>query len=241
MMIRVLLAAIFAGMLAGAFMTAAQSVRVIPLILEAETYEAGGLSDAQHSHDHGEGQAAAHDHGGTAWSPEGGWSRTFLTFIANTVVGVAYALLLTAAILLVSQSVSLRSGLLWGAGGFAVFVLAPNFGLPPELPGMPAAELVERQIWWVATAAMTAGGLLIFATKRALHWMVAGVALIVAPHLYGAPQPLGHESAIPASLAAEFVIVTVVTSALFWLVLGGLLGSFLSRAIRQEEATGDYA
>ena len=37
-----------------------------------------------------------------------------------------------------------RAGLLWGFAGFAVFTLAPGLGLPPELPAMPAAELLPR-------------------------------------------------------------------------------------------------
>ena len=41
MLTRVILAALVAGLLAGVFATAAQSVRVIPLILQAEAYEEG--------------------------------------------------------------------------------------------------------------------------------------------------------------------------------------------------------
>ena len=49
MLVRVLLAAMLAGVLAGAVATAAQSVRVNPLILEAEKYE-------------GQAPAGGHDH-----------------------------------------------------------------------------------------------------------------------------------------------------------------------------------
>jgi adenosylcobinamide kinase/adenosylcobinamide-phosphate guanylyltransferase len=47
----------------------------------------------------------------------------------------------------------------WGLAGFAVFTLAPGLGLPPELPAMPAADLLARQVWWIGTAAATAIGL----------------------------------------------------------------------------------
>jgi len=227
MLSRIVLAALVAGLLAGAFATAAQTVRVIPLILAAEAYE----DKDTHSEE-------AHAEHAEAWAPRDGWERTFFTFVSNLVVGVAFSLLLTAAIMLLNQPVSMATGLLWGAGGFAVFVLAPNFGLPPELPGMAAGDLVARQVWWFATVAMTAAGLLIFAFRRSFAWMLAGLALIVAPHVYGAPRPVSHDSAVPAGLAADFVMATIVTSALFWLVLGGLLGHFLSRAIRAEEASG---
>lgn len=236
MLIRVLLAAIFAGALAGVFATAAQSVRVIPLILEAETYENGG---GAHSHEITEGEAAAAAGESVAeaeaWGPATGFERTVYTGLANIFVGVAFALLLTAAILITNQAISVQAGLVWGLCGFVVFVLAPNFGLPPELPGMVAADLVERQVWWLATVILTAAGLALFAFKRGWVFMLAGLVLILAPHLYGAPRPETHASAVPANLAAEFVVATIVASGLFWLFLGGVLGFLLDRAMHREE------
>ncbi|MCB1422335.1 MAG: CbtA family protein [Nitratireductor sp.] len=242
MLTRILLAAIFAGMAAGVFATAVQSWRVVPLILEAERYEDAGDTGGAHTHSHGETAESetAMPEGAEpqeSWAPEDGAERTFYTGLANVVVGVAYSLLLTAAVLALNQSITPVSGLLWGAAGFAVFVLAPNFGLPPELPGMPAGDLVQRQIWWLATVVCTAGGLYLFAFRRTLPLMLLGVALIVAPHVWGAPQPIEHESAVPANLAAEFVISTIVASALFWLFLGGVLGYLFQRAARQESAS----
>lgn len=241
-----------AGVLAGAFATAAQSVRVNPLILEAEKYEGGGHSHApaEHAHeatDTGETADTAkttenteHSHDAAAseeaetWAPEDGVERVFFTLVSNILVGVAFSLILTAAILLARQQISLQSGLVWGLAGFVVFVLAPNFGLSPELPGMPAAELGERQTWWLATVVATAGGLGLFAFSKKIPLLIAGALLIAAPHVYGAPLPGSHESAVPAGLAAEFAVATIVTSGLFWLLLGGVLGNFLQRALLVE-------
>ncbi|MEI2612914.1 MAG: CbtA family protein [Candidatus Promineifilaceae bacterium] len=39
------------------------------------------------------------------------------------------------------------------------FQLAPAFGLPPELPGMAAADLGARQVWWCGTALATGVGI----------------------------------------------------------------------------------
>jgi cobalt transporter subunit CbtA len=236
MMIRVLLAALVAGVLAGGFATAAQQVRVVPLILAAETYESG---DAGHSHDAAAGAAAqSRENAEESWAPADGIERTLYTTGANALVGVAFSLILTAGILLSRQAIGLSSGLVWGAAGFVAFVLAPNFGLPPELPGMAAADLPARQGWWAATVALTAAGLWIFAFRRGIGWMAAGVALVLAMHVVGAPQPEAHESAVPANLAAEFAVATIVTSAAFWVVLGGLLGYALNRAMSAEAATG---
>lgn len=216
MLTRVILAAVVAGLLAGVFATMAQSVRVIPLIHQAETYEEG---------------APLAETADVVWVPKEGMQRTFLTLLSNLVTGVAFALILTAIILILDQPVSLRRGMLWGAGGFVVFVLAPNFGLPPELPGMASGDLAARQAWWIATVSLTGGGLLIFAFKDSIAWMAAGITLVVAPHVYGAPRNPAGQSAVPAELAAEFAIATVVSSALFWLFLGAVLGQLLSRAI----------
>ena len=59
--------------------------------------------------------------------------------------------------------------------------------------------------------------------------MIAGVALLVAPHVVGAPQPVSHESPIPESLHHSFVVAVVMTTLLFWVLLGGLTGFFRAR------------
>ena len=49
------------------------------------------------------------------------------------------------------------------------------------------------------------------------------MALIVAPHIVGAPQPDSHESPIPEGLHHQFVVAVTVTNLVFWLVLGGIV------------------
>ena len=67
------------------------------------------------------------------------------TVAANIVTAVGFALLLVAASEFAGGIAGWRSGLLWGLAGFAVFTLAPGLGLPPELPAMPAAELLPAR------------------------------------------------------------------------------------------------
>ena len=239
MLIRVLLAAILAGVGAGVFATAAQSLRVTPLILEAETYENAGGAGHAHGHDRGAAdatQSAAQtaETEEEEWAPADGLERTFFTLMGNAVVGAGFALVVTAAILLTGQTVTLTSGLVWGLAGFVVFVLAPGFGLPPELPGTEAADLALRQTWWLATVLATAGGLAILYYRRQPMWIAAALVLIAAPHLYGAPQPAEHEALAPAHLAVEFAIASIATGFVYWLFLGGLLGFVLDRAMRAE-------
>ena len=92
-----------------------------------------------------------HDEGedSTEWFPDEGLERTFYTSGSNIVTGVAFALVLVGVFLLRGKPVDLNQGFLWGAAGFVVFSAAPALGLPPELPGMTAATLGSRQLWWV--------------------------------------------------------------------------------------------
>ncbi|MBJ7312493.1 CbtA family protein [Rugamonas sp. CCM 8940] len=177
--------------------------------------EAGG------EHEHG------HEHGG--WKPENGAQRTFFSAVANISMAVAFGLLLSAAMTLRGVSHGWRGALLWGAAGYAVFFLAPSLGLPPEVPGTAAAPLGERQVWWLLTVAATAGGLALLALAPRWPLKLAGVAILLAPHLVGAPQPLVHASAAPAELAQSFIYATAFANAVFWLALGALSGFFFKK------------
>ena len=99
----------------------------------------------------------------------------------------------------------------------------------PELPAMPAADLGQRQIWWSATALVTGIGLALLVFKQSLPLAILAVALLVAPHLVGAPQPESFESPVPHSLAHAFLVMASVTSFVFWVVLGGVAGFARSR------------
>jgi cobalt transporter subunit CbtA len=226
MLRRIFLTALIAGTAAGLFAAGLQHLKLIPLIAAAEVYEAAG---AQADHQHAAGGAHAdHQHDAVAeWEPSPGIERAAYTLVADLLAGIGFALLLTGAVALARSrgyAIDARHGLLWGAAGFAAFALAPAIGLPPELPGMSAAELAARQQWWLLTAAATAGGLalLIFAKPPALR--VFGAAMIVLPHLIGAPAAPQGGAGVPAELAAEFATASLATAAAFWLLLGSVSG-----------------
>jgi len=230
----VVFVAAIAGLFAGLVMAAMQTVYTSPLIIAAEAFEGAeeGADDghahaSEDAHDHG--AAAGHHHGDDAWMPEDGFERTFYTAMANLVTGVGFALLLVAVSEIAGGIAGWRDGLLWGFAGFAAFTLAPGLGLPPELPGMPAADLFARQVWWIATVALTAGGLALIAFSRNALLAVLAAALIVLPHVIGAPQPDSHDSAVPAGLHHDFVVAVTVTNLIFWLVLGAAVGVVRSR------------
>ena len=142
-----------------------------PLILHAEVFEtadeappASVASEAV--------MPAAHVHDEGAWEPADGLERTAFTLLADFVIAVAVSLMLLAAMVLKGDPIDARRGLVWGACGFVALSLLPALGLPPELPGTPAADLFSRQAWWLGTALVSAGGL--FALFFARPWWVAG-------------------------------------------------------------------
>jgi cobalt transporter subunit CbtA len=231
---------VLAGLIVGVLVTLAHQFGTVPLVLSSEAYEqqagAGHSHDAI-AHDHGstvpDHAAAGHDHGsGEAWAPADGFERTAYTALGDIVTAIGFALLLTSAYVLTGRAVTWREGVLWGMAGFAAFTLAPSLGLPPELPGMPAAELAPRQAWWVATVAATGAGLALLLLRRSVAAAILGVALIVAPHLVGAPAAPVAETAVPHQLWWQFVVAVTVTSFLFWVALGGVTGALIGRFSR---------
>lgn len=233
MLRRIFATAILAGALAGLFVSALQGGRLIPLIHEAEVYEDAGRA-AMAGHDHAtaagagdESQAAGAVSGDEGWMPREGFERVGFTVIANILAATGFALLLAACFAL-KGDIDAKRGVIWGLAGFAVFHLAPAFGLPPEPPGGQAAALHDRQMWWLLTAAATAGGLALVVFVRGYLAKAAGAALIVLPHALGAPAPLGPPAA-PAELAVSFAIASLATAAVFWAFLGGLSGYFFRR------------
>ena len=227
----IIVVAAIAGIIAGIAMTVAQQFVTVPMVFEAEVLE--GQSETQeapaHEH-HAERAGHAHDHG-EGWAPADGAERTFFTLLANVITGIGFALLLVAASELFGGLSGWRQGVFWGLAGFVVFTLAPGFGLPPELPAMPAADLGPRQVWWVGTVISTALALVLLFYVRSLPAVVLAVVLLLAPHVIGAPQPASHESPIPENLHHNFVVAVVMTTLVFWVLLGGLAGYARERFI----------
>lgn len=217
---RIMAAAILAGVIAGVFAWGAHMVKVTPLILKAEVYE--DTASAAHGHEHTAPDAAE-------WAPEDGLQRNTYTLLSNLITAVGFAFVLVGTFVLSGRDVDWRQGIFWGLAGFTAFHAAPSLGLPPELPGMQAADLGARQVWWIATAAATAAGLGLIFFARAIALKLAGVIAIVIPHVVGAPLHEPAASPLPAELAAEFAVASLVVAAVFWIVLGGLAGYFYRR------------
>ncbi|WPO00570.1 CbtA family protein [Pseudomonas sp. MUP55] len=221
----------FTGLLAALLLTLLQSFWVAPLILQAEAFEqTPATTQAVHEHT---ADTAAHTHDAAAWEPENGWQRVLSTTGGNLVVAVGFALML-AGLYTLRPPTRTAQGLLWGLAGYATFVLAPTLGLPPELPGTAAADLAQRQIWWVGAAASTAAGIALLVFGRSWLLKVLGVAILVVPHVIGAPQPEVHSMLAPQALEVQFKIASQLTNVAFWLALG-LFSAWLFRRQRDDQ------
>lgn len=213
----VLLAALIAGTISGVVATVAHQIWTVPLIEKAETYPAPPGAEPSPQ----------------GWQPAEGFERTVSTAVADIVTAIATALLLLAGYVLRAHQVNWLKGLHWGLGAFAALTLWPNLGLPPYLPGQAMARHLDRQIWWSVTAVMAVGGLLLLLYARKVWPVIAGLLLLVLPQMYGAPLPQSYNTAIPESLAHQFVVASVLTNLVFWLLVGSLTGLFYQRLVLQ--------
>jgi cobalt transporter subunit CbtA len=214
-----------AGLIVGLVVTASQQFGTIPLIAQAEVYEqaaeATGQAATLHEHEH--------DHAAGVWEPADGFERNGLTALFNIIDWIGFGLVLTGLLVLLRRPITWREGFLWGLGGFAAVMLAPGLGLPPELPGTPAASLGSRQIWWLATVLATAIALWLIVFNRSPIAAAAAIVLIAAPHVIGAPQLERVETNVPELLSHKFVVAVTLTTLLSWTLLGGLSGYFYQR------------
>lgn len=237
MFTRMFYASCIAGLACGILLTAIQAASVVPIIVEAERYEAPQTTPADATqaqaqiHVHEDGHSHVH---GDGWAPADGFERTFWTTLSNVGTAIGFSLLLVG-ILAWRNTVSLPQGLLWSGVGFAVFFAAPALGLTPEIPGAFAADIADRQLWWIGTAVATGIGLGLIITVPNVSAKVAGAVLLAVPHLIGAPHPQVIGGIAPQELADRFVMASTITNAIFWLTLG-LASTGAYRFLNRNEA-----
>lgn len=221
----ILLSACGAGLAVGLLMAAVQYFTTEPLILAGEVFEKSAAAETPptspaHDHEGASPAAAEHHHDEGAWEPADGAERWAYTALANVLMGVAASAVLLGAMTIRGGTIDGRTGLLWGVAAFFAASLLPSLGLSPELPGTAAAEITSRQIWWLGTVASSAAGLALLVLAHGWWAKLAGLVLVVLPHVVGAPEPPTLQAAYPAALGAEFVVASLVVSALLWTFSG---------------------
>jgi len=232
---RVLAVGLVAGLISGICIAVVQVFTTTPLILQAEAFEGAPAHQAHVGSPIVRALATTAppavvlihaEHGDhAAWAPEDGFERALYTGVATIGTAVGFALLLVAGMLAVGDPISERRAVGWASAAFVATGLAPAMGLPPELPGMAAADLVSRQQWWVMTAVVTAVALWMLLRSDAFWLHLLAVGLLLAPHVIGAPHlSEALQSGVPAELAARFTATSLAVQASLWVLTGYLVG-----------------
>ena len=221
MFTRILTSALFAGAAAGLIAALLQLVFVQPVLLHAELYESGALV-----HFGGQPISAHQEVGGFDALRDG------LSIIFTMLTYAGYALVLVAAMALAEARdarITARNGLIWGVAGFVVVHFAPGFSLAPEVPGVAAADVEVRQVWWFATVAAAAVAVWLIAFMRNwAHWGIA-IVLLLAPHAVGAPEPDTFTGPVPTEIGALFAARAFGVGMAAWVLLGLFAGYFWER------------
>lgn len=250
---RLIWSALATAMVVGSVQTGVQRWQVAPMILAAEAYEAqkaeapaptaaltapAHAEAAPHEHEHEHGAAREGE-------PENGAKRIGWTWVANILHVFSMALLVFAVmgIWLYRRGMAVASlplaGLVAGAGWLS-FHLWPSLGLHAEVPGMEAAPLHARQVWWVLAVGSAALACAVAGFARApWRWPVAA-ALLALPFVVGAPQLQGdalagfdaEAHAALEQLGAQFIWATTWVSLSFWASMGVVGGLVFQRWLR---------
>lgn len=221
MFTRILTSAVFAGAAAGLISAVLQLVFVQPILQHAELYEGGQLV-----HFGGEAVSAQQDVGGIDLMRNG------MSVLFNMLTFVGYGLVVVAGMVLAQSQghiASARNGLIWGIAGFIIFHFAPGLSLAPEVPGVAAADVGARQIWWSGTVVATGVALWLIAFGGTWIMWGAAIALLLAPHLIGAPEPASFAGPVPTELGALFAARAFGVGLAGWTLLGCFAGYFWHR------------
>ncbi len=248
----IVISAAAAGLAIGLATTVLQTVTTTPLILKAEMYEQQGAPSHSASHHDGnvpalpaaaahEAAAApgSHHHDEQAWKPENGLERTAYTALANILVAIAISSVLLGLMVMRGETIDPHRGLIWGIAGFVAGSLLPSIGLPPELPGTPAAGLIARQAWWLMAILASGAGIALLWLSRRWAWKICGLVLLAMPHAIGAPRAPALETGYPAGLAGEFAIYSIVVSAFVWAMSGLAVAGIFSRLTAPDGLFGN--
>ena len=217
---------LLAAFVAAAIMIVAQQFWLNDLLTKAEQLQANQVSSVA-AKQHGNHHHGQHHHGDKTERV-----AVWQSFIAHFFTAWGYGLLLCGLIHLGRRRFSWQIGLLAGFGGFIVFMLAPSLGLPPSLPGSPLAPLEARQMWWLLSVLCGIVALwMLF--QRSMRFRAAAIAVASIPYIIVSP-PESSAVLLPqlSALNQQFFYITLLTTLVFWLLLGSISGWMLSRLAR---------
>lgn len=240
-----ILSALMVGVISGLCYGLFQQLQINPIIYAAEVYEVAEPVAEHHGNDEAP-VAHSHDHS-EAWSPEEGLQRIVATLVANISIAFALSLIMISLMALHNQKsnkpkLNIYTGALWGVAAMFSFFVAPALlGLHPEVPGTIAADLENRQYWWIFCAFASSAGIAISYYAKGFLKLV-GLILIALPHLVGAPMPElhGFANTEPAAVKAlgelsqQFYLMTAIGMFILFILMGLLSSLSLNKFIKTE-------
>jgi cobalt transporter subunit CbtA len=225
MLKNILTSAVFAGASVGVIAALLQFWLVTPALMEGELFETGARV-----HFSSDGTTQSEAGHGSIWTEP---SRHLMTVGFNIVTHTAFAFFLVAGFAMAERAghkVTEKQGFVWGLCAFIALQLAPAVGLPPELPGTPAAEVQLRQVWWLACVVCSIVGLGFIAFGANLMAIASGLVLLALPHVIGAPHLDTYFGVAPPELSAHFVGLSLGSSAMSWCLLGFIASTLWVRS-----------
>jgi cobalt transporter subunit CbtA len=218
MFARILTSALFAGAAAGVVAAILQFMFVQPVLLHAELYEAGDLV-------HFGAEPVSAIQALPGFEP----TRDLLSVMFTMLIYCGYALAVIALMSVAQErgaKITPTNGMIWGVAGFVAAHLAPGFSLAPEVPGVAAADVTLRQMWFFPTVAAAALAMWLLAFYRNAVGIAVAVVLLLAPHVIGAPEPDTFTGPVPTEIAALFASRALGVGLAVWVVLGALCAHF---------------
>lgn len=215
MLRQILTSAVFAGVSAGVLAALLQLWLVVPLIMEAELFEAG-----QRVHFGADGSAQSDRGAPSVWDDP---LRHIYTIGFSVVTFSAYAFFMVAGFAMAVRAgheITPRRGVIWGLCGAIAVVIAPAAGMPPELPGAIGAEVARRQMWYLSCVALTLIGLIQIGFGMRKRYLITAPIFLLLPHLIGAPHLDAYFGVAPSELASDFVARVLGVAMMSWVLLG---------------------
>lgn len=253
---RLIWCALLTALIVGSVQFAVQQWHAVPIIHAAEVFEAQKVESAPATA-HAHAAAPAHGHGESDAGEHEALHRAAWTWVANVLHSFSMALLMFA---VMGWWIWRRGGvvapprlaLAVASAGLLSLNVWPALGLPAELPGMDAAALQARQVWWLfaaVSAALACAALAGIATRGlAGHWRwLAALLLLALPFMVGAPHPpadplagfSGQARAQLQELEQDFIWTTHAIALSFWLTLGCVGGWVFGRWVKVAIPTGN--
>ena len=221
MFARIVTSALFAGATAGLLIALLQYAFVQPVLLHAELYETGNLV-------HFGAAPISSTQDVSGFDP----MRDLLSVLFTMLTYCGYAMILVALMGVAEErgaDITLRNGMIWGLMGFIAAHLAPAFSLPPEVPGVAAADVLLRQYWWFATVATAAIAMWLIAFHFTMVGLGAAIVLLLLPHIIGAPQPTEFTGPVPTEIGALFASRAMSVGLAAWVILGTFCAYFWTK------------